>query len=239
MDLAPHIPRQVELPFFGVVDAHWNYHAYLMVFVWMVLVPLCILIIRFGKPRPTATGLHRKVYIWHEEWWWFSTHKYGLAAAMTLSVIGGAIAVTVSKGYSGTVHATFGLLAIILGVIQVVAGALRGKHGGKNYYTADPAKPETWFGDHYNMTPRRRIFEAWHKNAGYFAAFCALAAVASGLMQYPMPGLKWVIVALILVVLCVAAYCDYIGIRYDGYRAAHGTDPNAPFNKERAEIEGR
>jgi hypothetical protein len=131
------------------------------------------------------------------------------------------------------------LLAIILGVIQVVAGALRGKHGGKNYYSAKPDDPSTWFGDHYNMTTRRRIFEAWHKNAGYFATFCALAAVATGLMQYPMPTLKWLIVALVVVVLCIAAYFDYIGIRHDGYRAAHGTDPEAPYNKARAEIEGR
>lgn len=236
MQPLPHIPKQADLPFFGLVDAHWDYHAYLMVFTWMFLVPLFILIIRFGKPRPTPTGLHRKVAIYHKEWWWFSSHKYGLGFAMTLSVIGGIIAVSVSKGYSGTVHATFGLLAIILGVIQVVAGALRGIHGGKNYYTAKPDDPKTWFGDHYNMTTRRRIFEAWHKNAGYFAAFCALAAVASGLMQYPMPGLKWVIVLLILLVLCVAAYCDYIGIRYDGYKAAHGTDPEAPFNKARKDI---
>ena len=239
-EIASYIPREVYLGFLGrTIEIHWNYHAYLMTFVWIVLVPLFILIIRFGKPRPTATGLHRKVAIYNKEWWWFSSHKYGLGTAMALSVAGGVVAVTVSQGYSGTVHATFGLLAITLGIIQVVAGAVRGKHGGKNYYTAKPDDPATWFGDHYNMTTRRRIFEAWHKNAGYFAAFCALAAVASGLMQYPIPAMKWLLVSLILVVLCVAAYCDYIGIRHDGYRAAHGTDPEAPYNKARAEIEGR
>ena len=32
---------------------------------------------------------------------------------------------------------------------------------------ADPADPATWRGDHYDMTPRRRLFEAWHKTAGW------------------------------------------------------------------------
>ena len=220
----------------GVIPIHWNYHAMLMVFVWLFLVPLFILIIRFGKPRPTPTGLHRKVAIYHSEWWWFSSHKYGLAVAMTLSLLGGIVALVVSKGFSGTVHAVFGILAVTLGVVQVAAGAVRGKHGGKNYYSAKPDDPATWFGDHYNMTKRRRIFEAYHKNAGYIAGWCALAAVASGLMQYPMPWLVPVIVCLLVVVAVVAMVADYIGIRYDGYRAAHGTDPEAPFNKERKDI---
>ena len=130
----------------------------------------------------------------------------------------------------------FGLLAVTLGVVQVFAGMLRGKHGGKYYYTADPNNPETWFGDHYNMTPRRRIFEAYHKNAGYIAGLLALGAVASGLMQYPLPWLLGVVVFLILLVLAVAAVLDYKGLRYDGYKAAHGTDPEHPFNKERKDI---
>lgn len=238
--IAPYVPREVYLGFLAqTIEIHWHFHAYLMVFVWIFMVPLCILAIRFGKPRPTATGLHRKVAWYNPEWWWFTTHKYGLALAMLLSFAGGVVAITVSKGYSGTVHATFGILAVTLGVIQVVAGAVRGKHGGKNYYTAKPDDPATWFGDHYNMTTRRRIFEAYHKNAGYIAGWCALGAVGTGLMQYPMPWLLGITLFLLTVVAITAIVCDYIGIRYDGYRAAHGVDPEAPYNKERAEIEGR
>ncbi len=234
------IPKEVYLDFLGqTIEVHWNYHAYLMVFVWMFVVPLCILIIRFGKPRPTATGLHRKVHLWHKEWWWFSAHKFGLGIAMGLSFLGATVAIVVSKGFSGTVHSVFGILAVSIGVIQVLAGLARGKHGGKNYYTAKPDDPSTWFGDHYNMTTRRRIFEAFHKNAGYIAGWCALGAVATGLMQYPIPGLLPIIVLLLVIVAVTAMVCDFKGIRHDGYRAAHGTDPEAPFNKERAEIEGR
>lgn len=236
MNPAAHIPKVVELPFFGTVEAHWNYHAYLMVFTWLCLVPLLILIIRFGKPRPTPTGLHRKVAIYHSEWWWFSAHKWGMYVAMSLSLLGGIIAITVSRGYSGSVHATFGILTVLLGIIQVIAGWSRGKHGGKNYHTAKPDDPSTWWGDHYNMTPRRRIFEAYHKNAGYITGWCALASVTSGLMQYPIPGLLAVVLALLAAVAVTAMICDYQGIRYDGYKAAHGNDPEAPFNKERKDI---
>lgn len=231
------IPTEVYIGFLDkTIEIHWNYHAMLMVFTWLFLVPLCILVIRFGKPRPRFQGLKRKVAIYHAEWWWFNFHKYGLYVAMFLSLGGGIVAIAVSKGFSGTVHSVFGILAITLGVIQVIAGWLRGTHGGKYYYTADPDNPATWFGDHYNMTRRRRIFEAYHKNAGYFAAFCALAAVASGLSHYPLRWFLPVVIVLFLLVLAVAAVLDFKGVRYDGYKAAHGTDPENPFNKERKDI---
>jgi len=232
-----HIPTEVYFDFLGrTIEIHWTYHAILMTFTWLFLVPLCILIIRFGKPRPTFSGLKRKVAVYHPEWWWFTTHKWGLSLAMLLSLGGGLVAIAVSKGFSGSVHSVFGILAITLGVIQIVAGWLRGKHGGKYYYTADPDDPSTWFGDHYNMTRRRRIFEAYHKNAGYFAGFCALAAVASGLMQYRVPWLLAIVVTRFAVALVSAVVLDFKGIRYDGYKAAHGTDPEHPYNKERKDL---
>ena len=80
-----------------------------------------------------------------------------------------------------------------------MGGWLRGNHGGKNYYTADPNDPKTWFGDHYNMTTRRRIFEAYHKTAGYFVFFFAAGAVTTGVMQYPMPWLAEFIIAMVLI----------------------------------------
>jgi hypothetical protein len=232
-----YIPKEVYFDFLGrTIEVHWTYHAVLMTFAWLFLVPLCILVIRFGKPRPTFSGLKRKVAIYHREWWWFSAHKYGMIVAMLLSLGGGIVAIAVSNGFSGTVHSVFGILAITLGVVQIMAGWLRGRHGGKYYYTADPNDPSTWFGDHYNMTLRRRIFEAYHKNAGYFAAFCALAAVASGLMQYPLPWLLAAVIALFVLVLVCAAVLDFKGLKYDGYKAAHGTDPEHPFNKARKDL---
>jgi hypothetical protein len=232
---AIHIPTDFE--FLGwTIPVHWGYHAILMVTIWFVLVPLCILTIRFGKPKPTLNGIKEKVSIKNSVWWWFNVHKYGLFLAVGLSLAGLAVAMTASKGFSGSLHSIFGITTIGLGCLQVVSGWLRGKHGGRNYYTAVPDDPSTWRGDHYDMTPRRRKFEAYHKTAGYFAGFSAVGAVASGLMQYPIPELLAVmlIAALIIFVLCVVL--EYKGFRYDGYRAAHGYNPEHPYNQARKEL---
>jgi hypothetical protein len=227
----------VYLDFLGqTIEVHWSYHAVLMVFVWFLMVPICILAIRFGKPRPRPMGIREEIRLTNPAWWWFSTHKLGLYVAMGLSLLGGIIAMTVSKGFSGTVHSVFGILTIVLGVLQVVSSWLRGKHGGKYYFTADPNDPETWFGDHYNMTPRRRRFEAFHKSTGYFAGLCAVGAVASGLMQHPMPTLLGFIVVMVLVVLVLSIVLEYKGLRYDGYRAAFGNDPEHPYNMARKDL---
>jgi hypothetical protein len=235
--LPTHIPKEVHLEFLGrTIEIHWDYHAILMVLIWFVMVPICILAIRFGKPRPRPKGIREEIRITNLVWWWFSTHKLGLYIAMGLSLLGGAIALTVSKGFSGSAHAVFGILTIALGLLQVVSSWLRGKHGGKYYFTADVNDPKTWFGDHYNMTPRRRWFEAFHKNAGYLGGFCAVGAVASGLMQYPMPMLLGFMVFVVIVVLGLSILLEYKGLRYDGYRAAFGNDPEHPYNIARRDL---
>jgi hypothetical protein len=232
-----HIPTEVYLGFLGrTIPIHWNYHAILMVGIWFVLVPLCIITIRFGKPKPTLNGIREQVKLTNPAWWWFSVHKFGLYLAVGLSLAGLVVALTVSNGFSGSVHSIFGITTIALGALQIISGWLRGKHGGRNYYTADPNDPATWRGDHYDMTPRRRKFEAYHKNAGYFAGFFAVGAVTSGLMHFPMPVLTGVtlIIALAALVLCIVL--EYKGLRYDGYRAAHGYNPEHPYNKARKEL---
>jgi hypothetical protein len=229
-----HIPTEVHLDFLGrTIQIHWGYHALLMVGIWLVLVPICIIAIRFGKPRPTLNGIREQVRLRNIVWWWFSVHKFGLYLAVGLSLAGLAVAMTVSRGFSGSVHSIFGITAISLGCLQVIFGLLRGTHGGRNYHNAVPDDPSTWRGDHYDMTPRRRKFEAFHKNAGYFAGFFAVGAVASGLMQYPIPALAAAILVIALVALALCIMLEYKGLRYDGYRAAHGYNREHPFNKER------
>ena len=230
----PHIKEEVYLGFLGrTIDIHWNYHALLMVGIWLVLVPLCITIIRYGKPRPTEFGLRRKVHVKHIEWWWFSVHKYGLWTAAILSLIGASVALVASGGFSGSVHAILGSLTVVMGLIQVTAGMLRGTHGGKYYNKADPDDPATWHGDHYSRTTRRRIFEAYHKTAGYFTLFCAVGAIGSGLMQYPMPTLAKVVFVLPFLFLAFWVVMEFLERRYDGYRAVHGYGLEHPYNKER------
>ncbi|RMD92939.1 MAG: hypothetical protein D6811_05990 [Alphaproteobacteria bacterium] len=230
----PHIPQEVHLDFLGrTIEIHWNYHAMLMVGVWMVLVPLCITIIRYGKPRPTLYGIRTKISLRNPEWWWFNVHKYGLFFAIFLAVGGAVVALVVSKGVSGSVHSVFGLTTVVFGVLQVISALLRGTHGGKYYYTADPDDPSTWHGDHYSRTTRRRIFEAYHKTTGYFTLMAAVGAVGSGLMQYPMPWLAAFVFAMPFVFLAAWVALEFLERRYDGYRAVHGYGLEHPYNKER------
>lgn len=230
----PHIKEEAYIGFLGrTVEIHWNYHAILMVTIWVFLAPLLITIIRYGKPKPTLYGLRRKVSFWHPEWWWFSAHKYGFYTLVTLSLAGVVVALVVSGGFSGTVHAIFGTATVVLAVVQVIFGMARGTHGGKYYNNADPEDPSTHHGDHYSRTTRRRIFEAYHKTAGYFLLFCALGAVGSGLMQYPMPILSVIVFTLPFLFLAFWIVMEFLERRYDGYRAVHGYGMEHPYNKER------
>lgn len=233
-ELPPHIPTEVYLGFLGrTIEIHWNYHALLMFGIWFVLVPFCITIIRYFKPKPTEFGIRRKVALRHPEWWWFNVHKYGLYLAVILSLGGLLVAVVVSKGISGSLHSMLGLLTIGLACLQAISGMLRGTHGGKYYAGADPNDPATWRGDHYDRTFRRRIFEAYHKTAGMFTLLSAAGAVGSGLMQYPMPVLAWLMFLIPLAFLAAWVTLEFFERRYDGYRAAHGYNMDAPYNKAR------
>lgn len=207
-----------------------------MFVIWLALVPLSIVTIRYGKPKPTPYGLKEEIKPSNIVWWWFHVHKYILYFAIFLALVGAAIAVTVSKGFSGTVHSLFGITAVVLGCLQVASSWFRGTHGGRYYHLADPNDPATWYGDHFNMTPRRRMYEAFHKNVGYFTGLFALGAVASGLMQFPMPILTIITFAMMLVIALLCIVLEYSGRRYDTYRSVFGTNPDHPFNKARKDL---
>ena len=231
------IPTEIYLDFLSeTVPIHWDNHGYLMVFIWLVLVPICIIVIRFGKPEPTEKGIQTKIGMFNPLWWWFSVHKYGLYVAVILSIFAGGIAYTVSQGFSGSLHAYFGTATLVLGVLQMASSWFRGRHGGKYYYTATHGKPETYWGDHYNFTTRRRLFEAYHKTAGYVACFCAMGAVGSGLMQFPIPNLAIGIFILMAMYVIVWMVLQYMGKCHDGYRAVHGYGLEHPYNKMREKI---
>ncbi|HSM39620.1 MAG TPA: cytochrome b561 domain-containing protein [Afifellaceae bacterium] len=232
-----HIPTEVYLDFLGrTIEIHWNYHAVLMFSIWFVMVPICIMTIRFFKPRPSEFGITTKIKLTNIRWWWFNVHKYGLFLAIGLSLAGLAVALVVSRGFSGSVHSIFGITTITLGCLQVITALFRGTHGGRYYNNADPDDPATWHGDHFDMTFRRRLFEAYHKNAGYLAGFFAIGAVASGLMQYHMPVLTGIALVTALVLFAAWAVFEFKGMKYDGYRAVFGLNPEHPHNKARKDL---
>lgn len=226
-----HIPTEVYLDFLSrTIEIHWNYHALLMVGIWLVLVPIGIISIRFFKPWPTERGIENKIRIKDPQWAWFQVHKLILYLAVGLSLAGVLVAVVVSKGFSGSVHSIFGLATIGLGCLQVFSSWLRGKHGGRFYNNANPNDPTTWHGDSFNMTQRRRLFETYHKSAGYFAAASAMGAIGSGLMQYSMPGLAIAVMIGGIGIIIVVMVLEYLGWRQDSYLATFGYHPENPHN---------
>ncbi len=233
-DTPSHIPSEIYVGFLDqTFPIHWNYHAILMVFIWAVLVPLCITVMRFHKPPPSEKGIRRDVSLWHREWWFFSVHKFGLVFAMTLAVFGTAIALVASGGWSGSIHATFGILTVVLGVGQIISSQLRGTRGGKYREGANPDDPATWRGDQYDHTPKRRAFEAVRRTCGYFTVMFAIGAIGSGFMQYHMPALLLAFIVIFLAWMVAWAVYDFRGKAYDGYRVAHGYGLEHPYNKDR------
>lgn len=229
-----HIPTEFYVGFLGrSIEIHWNYHAMLMFFIWIVLVPVCITVMRYHKPPPSEKGIQRDVSLWHREWWFFSVHRLGLIFAMVLAVGATGVALIVSGGFSGSVHACFGMLTVVMGVGQIISSQFRGTRGGKYRVGADLNDPATWQGDQYNHSKKRRMFEAYHKTAGCFTLFCALGAVGSGLMQFYMPVLTGLLFVLLLAGLAAWITYELKGRRHDGYRVAHGYGLEHPYNKER------
>ncbi|GMV45633.1 MAG: hypothetical protein AMXMBFR66_10310 [Pseudomonadota bacterium] len=229
------IPTEVHLAFLGrTIEIHWGNHALLMTFAWFVLVPVAILAIRYFKPLPTPYGIGRDAGRFDRRLLWWTIHWTFLYAAIGLALVGTVIAVVASRGYSGSVHAVFGLATTVLGCLQIVSAWLRGSHGGKEGAASDPERPETWHGDHYDMTPRRRWFEAYHRAAGHVTLALALAAVATGLLQYWVPAAALIVAIVTLAGLALTVLFEGLEMRQDTYRSVYGNHPEHPYNKARA-----
>ncbi len=228
------IPRTVYVPFLRrTIAVHWQYHAALMICVWFVLVPTAVLAVRYFKPRPTEYGIARDTGRLDRKLIWWTAHYVILYAAIGLALGGAAVAAYVSGGIHSSVHAYLGMGTLLSGCLQIGSAWLRGTHGGMHGAHSDPQDPSTWHGDHYDMTPRRRWFEAYHKTTGYFALALAVGAVGTGLMLYPAPVAAALFAVLLLGWLVSSVLLERSGMRQDTYRSVYGNHPEHPFNRER------
>jgi len=229
------IPSEVYLAFLDrTIPIHWEYHAILMTLAWFVLVPIGVVAVRFFKAKPQPYGinkigigsLHPKLLCW-------TIHYFALYGAIALSLLGLGIALLVSGGFSGTMHSVWGIAAVAFGCLQIVSTWFRGTHGGRYVPGSNPDDPATWHGDHFDMTPRRRWFEAYHKTTGYFALVLALGAVTSGLMQYWMPSIAIALGLILPGLLLTFIVLEGKGFRHDTYHSVYGTHPSLPYNRAR------
>lgn len=160
------------------------WHGGLMVLAWFVLLPGGALIARFFKVLP---GQDFPAVLDSRAWW---------RAHLLLQYAGSAVAAAALwiawDALDGVwdwsePHVLIGTAVMALCALQVGSGLLRGTKGGPTDTHADPADPTTWRGDHYDMTLRRRLFEGWHKRAGYAAFLLALPAAWLGLQLVGAP----------------------------------------------------
>ena len=233
--MAVPIPTEVYVAVLDrSIQIHWNYHALLMTIVWLVLVPAGVFAVRFCKPKPSEYGIAKGTAKLDPKLRWWSVHYVVLYTSMALSMGGIALAVFVSGGFSGSLHGALGIGVFLFGALQLASAWCRGTHGGKYGAHSDPVDPATWRGDHFDMTPRRRWFEAYHKSAGYFSLALAFCAIASGLSQYPMPALAIGAAVLLLAILALWVIFEGKGYRQDTYQSVYGDRADHPYNRRRA-----
>ncbi|MFC6672722.1 DOMON domain-containing protein [Marinobacterium aestuariivivens] len=155
-------------------------HAVVMLLTWGLVVPLIVLVARYFK----VTKGQRFPRNLDNRFWWL-VHLHGNVAVVVSSwlVVGG-LWVSFSGPELDSLHAKLGILLLCLGIWQLSWGIGRGTKGGPSGKGADPDKPETWRGDHYDMTWRRRLFESVHKASGYLALILTLPTVLSGMFEF-------------------------------------------------------
>lgn len=219
----------------GAVPPALALHAGLMITAWNVLLPAGAIVARYFK---VTRGQDFPAVLDNQYWWvWHRRCQYGGVVLATL----GLAAVAAETGWAPrTTHSWLGLAILAVGWLQVLSGHLRGSKGGPTDPAADPCRPATWRGDHYDMTPRRRLFEFVHKGAGWtvIALACVTALTGSVLVGAP----TWLLLllgglhgAILLALVDGAARRRWV----DTYRAIWGVLPPAgPGRRRRRPAEG-
>jgi len=217
----------------------WAWHGRLMVLAGAVLFPIGVMLARYYK----VTRRQR----WPEEldnrFWWNGHRLTQYLGIGLMTGAAGIIWTTCPDGDSSgwscsadriTRHELAGLAALAAGWLQVVLGLARGSKGGPTDRHADPDDPDTWRGDHYDMTPRRIRFEWTHKLLGYLALVLALIAIVTGLVHADAP--RWMFLALAVWwtgLLAWAVRMQRQGRNIDTYQAIWGPDPGHPGAKRK------
>ena len=201
--------------------AAWaSWHARVMVLAWTILLPTGMFVARFCKVHPRQDWPNAL-----DSTFWWRTHVGTQIAGVAAMVLGLGLAWGQGAGATAPalVHHWLGWSVAALAGMQVVGGVLRGTKGG-------PGAPSLR-GDHYDMTPRRVLFEWLHKHLGWLALPLAAAATAIGLVLADAP--RWMALAILLWwagFLCLFVLLQRAGWCVDTYQAIWGNDPVHPGN---------
>jgi Eukaryotic cytochrome b561 len=203
------------------LDAAVAWHGRLMVLAWAVLLPLGVIIARFFK----ITSRQNWPAELDNKAWWHAHQALQYTAGVLLLA---ALVLIWRPLQSGSAwHTWLGWIVVAVCGLQFVSAWLRGSKGGPT----DTRSDGSLSGDHYDMTPRRRLFERLHKSIGYLVLALSLAATASGMWLVNAPN--WMAVALAFWWLALIALWSILQARgkaMDTYQAIWGPDPQHPGN---------
>ena len=203
------------------------WHGRLMVLAWGFLLPLAVVLARYYKVMPNQDWpreLDRK-------FWWHG-HRWLAYGASGLTGIG-VYLVFQHTAYAGELrqfHSMIGWSLVVLMALQLLGAHLRGSKGG-------PTSPRLGtdgrildlHGDHYDMTPRRILFERIHKTLGTAAVCLAFFEIAIGLHLADAPRWMWLGLVMWWLVLAAWVYVLQVNGRcVDTYQAIWGPDPSLP-----------
>jgi hypothetical protein len=206
--------------------AGWEaWHGRLMVLGWSILIPVGVLIARYGKITPRQEWPR---VLDNRLWWdWHRRLQYtGLASALGAMVIVFIHARLITR--LETLHAVLGWSVMALAAMQAVSAMLRGSKGGP---TGERAAAGDWRGDHYDMTTRRVVFEYIHKIGGSVAIILAACTVFLGLFAADAP--RWMLIVILAwwgLLAAAAVTLQRRGRCIDTYQAIWGPDPVHPGN---------
>lgn len=169
------------------------WHGRLMVLAWAAGIPVAVLLARFYKVTP------RQRWPQHlDNSFWWHAHRLINYTALALTLIALVLIWDVAS-HAGTlrqVHAWMGWTVLASGVAQILGAYLRGSKGGPtDARRAANGNAIDWHGDHYDMTPRRILFERVHKSLGYCAMLLAAVTVLTGLWSADAPRWMWLAIA--------------------------------------------
>lgn len=209
-------------PILSPIDMAIAWHGRLMVLAWVFLFPAGILIARFFKVTPRQnwpTELDNRF------WWHSHLLLQYLGGLVVLSALALILLAPEDAYRQGWLHRSLGWLIIVLCVAQFLSGLLRGSKGGPD--SSDPAGSIA--GDHYDMTRRRRVFEAFHRSNGYLLVLLSIGSVITGLATAMAP--VWMLPLLVCWwLLCIALFIHLQrrGLYMGSYQAIWGPHVHPP-----------
>lgn len=133
-------------------------HGVLMAVSWGVALPIGVIIARFYRHKEPTTGPYA---------WWFIRHQIFQYSGVITSLAGFALALYMKwqTAHFDSAHAKLGLTVMIIGFLQPLNAFIR-------------PKPNT---------PKRPLWNFFHKNLGYVAVVLAIPTIFLGLSKIGAP----------------------------------------------------